>query len=171
MPVENRIDPDEIYYLQNNHDGYTTYNHGALNSGEQFKWGGKGNSDADDVQAVPGYILRAPQFQKLLNTGLLSLVENGAEITAMAGQVWLQNNSEEADVISHSLDRDDNETLEEMGCLGPGKKGTNNPCGDKLFMRRKDSETKPPLCSRHERYAAYFERSPEGWERLKPTKV
>lgn len=168
MPLSSRptIESDAIYYVQNTHDGYTTYNHGPLSSGEQFKWGGKNSPDADDVQAIPGYVVRSPQFQAVLNKGLFVLVEDNA--TEMAGEIWRQRAEEEKVEVLSSLDNADDEVLEQFTCPGPGKKGTNSPCGEQVFLRRKDSEEKPPLCSRHASYAKYFTKGEDGWERISP---
>lgn len=171
MPVEtarSAIIADETYPIQNEHRGPSTYTHGGPNSAEQYQWAGKGDPEGADVQYLPGSVVKSPGFQRIMGRGLFTFANPEVDYNAYQGEVWQDAQAQQQESVLSQLEDDDATELEQVTCIGPGKQGTGSPCGETLFLRRKDLAENPPLCERHKaKYAKFFERNAAGeWQRV-----
>lgn len=172
LPRVTDIVDNDSYYIRNEHRGPTTYTHGHANTGELYRWGPAGDPDQEDVQAVPGYVLKSPGFQRVLSRGLFTLVdESSASVhISEAGDIWQQQQKDSYEAITDLMDDSNDGELVEGSCMGPGIRGTGQLCGQKLFIRKSALETQAPLCGKHEKFASYFAFDNGAWGRI-PTKT
>lgn len=158
---------DETYPIQNEHKGPSTYTHGGPNSAEQYQWQGKGDPEGGDVQFLPGSVVKSPGFQRIMARGLFTFADSSIDHLAYQGEVWQDHQQKAQESVISQLEDDDATELEQVACKGPGKQGSGSPCGDTLFIRRKDLAEKPPLCERHQRFSKFFEKDAQGeWQRM-----
>lgn len=159
---------EESYLVRNEHKAPTCYTHGSPVNGELYRWAGKGDPEANDVLAIPGYVVRSPQFQRALMKHLFTLVMEGEENPlALAGQIWEDQQTDQQAEVMAQLEREQDLELHDVKCQGPGPKGAGRQCGEQLFIRGVDMENRPPLCDRHlEKYAKFFIREDGEWKRI-----
>jgi hypothetical protein len=156
------IDPDQTYYVKNNHKGPATFNFGDAMRGQQYRWEGQGHDSGEDILGLPGHVIRDPQFQSALRKGLFSLVEEGE---AFNGHDAVFGETEfEAKAVSQ-MERPKEKELVPRECIVPLKGG--KVCGTQLFTRQSDLSTTPPLCQPHEKFASAFEWDGTEWVRTK----
>lgn len=165
MPVLTANPPivaEETYPIRNEHKGPSCFTHQK----EEYAWGANGSAEGDDIQYIPGYVVKSPNFQRMLGRGLFSLLDTSVDYNAYQGEVWLDQQAAMAKTALSNLEEDDANELEQRPCQGPGARGTGSPCGETVFMRRSALETEPPLCDKHERYKKYFELVNGQWQRM-----
>lgn len=155
------IDPDQTYFVRNNHKGPATFNYGDAMRGQQYRWEGQGNPSGDDILGLPGHVIRDPQFQAAVRKGLFSLVEEG-DLPDTGTESGFGESEFTAKAVS-SMERPKEKELIPKECIVPLKGG--KLCGKQLFIRQADIPTKPPLCDAHEKFASAFEWNGTEWVR------
>jgi hypothetical protein len=155
------IDPDQTYYLQNQHKGPAAFNFGDAMRGQQFKWAGKGDPSGDDILGLPGFVVRDPQFQNALRKGLFAFVEEGS-LPVSDSDVAFGDTAFATEAMAQ-MERPKENELVELHCICPLKGG--KQCGETLFKRRSQISEDPPLCAQHEKFAPRFAWNGTEWER------
>lgn len=173
MPVATarpNIDSSETYPIQNEHKGPATFTHGGPQSADQYRWNGKNSADGSDVQFIPGNVIKTPGFQRMLATGLFTFAAEDVDYAAIQGDSWVNAQAEQSAELMKQLERDDQNELVQLTCIGPGRAvGGKAPglCGETLFMRGSDVATTPPLCSKHkDKMTKFFEFNGSEWKRI-----
>lgn len=129
---------------------------------------GKGHPDGEDVQAIPEYLLRTPQFQKALRQGIFKVIEGDDHpivVAAMRRQTdafqkrMAADNLAAREVLDEAADND----IVIVTCIGPGSR-EGAVCGEQVPVKDKDQAGRPPLCDRHQHLSDFcFKRGSNPW--------
>lgn len=130
---------------------------------------GNGHPDGEDVQPIPEYLLRTPQFQKAIRQGILKVVEGDDHpvvVQALARQTdaFRRRMQTEEMAAREVLDAVADNDLVVVNCIGPGSRA-GAVCGEQVPIKDKDQATRPPLCERHQHLADFcIKRGNQPWE-------
>jgi hypothetical protein len=120
-------------------------------------FGGKGDPQGEDIQPIPDFLLRTPQFRKAIRQGILEVVEgedNPIVQSALARQTSAFHNRMRADELRarEYIDQATDDDMIAVLCIGPGTRpGTE--CGNQIPVRVREQGSRPPLCDSHQHLA------------------
>lgn len=133
---------------------------------EFVEWAPLDDPTGNDVQIIPEVIARSAQFARLLQKGIVEIVQ--ADDSYMEA-VNKQRAAFDARLAGpkasaeQSMVRETQNNLVSTRCIGPDARGTGQ-CVNHLPVRAKNKDERPPLCSTHEslapQYISYEEEVP-----------
>ena len=143
--------------IRNKQSGTTVYSPNASPK-DYIVWERSGDPNGGDVMPVSEEVLSQPQFQRILQRGVLEIVSDEAMIkTATDAQIahWNERQShgetQAAESIEHAVQND----LVMATCVGPSTRG-DGKCGTEVSVKESELATRPPLCSQHASLASSF---------------
>lgn len=143
--------------IRNKQGGPTVYSPNASPK-DYIVWERSGDPNGGDVMPVSEEVLSQPQFQRILQRGVLEIVDDADTIkTATEAQIahWNERQSygetQAAESIEYAVQND----LVMATCIGPSARGEGK-CGVEVSVKESELSTRPPLCSQHESLAPSF---------------
>ena len=125
---------------------------------EQVEWKAKDDPNGEDVQVIPEVIAKSPAFAKLINKGIVTLLQAPE---AYQEAIDKQRASFDARMkgaqakAEASISEEAKNDMISVPCIGPDSRGAGQ-CGNLVPVREKVKDEQPPLCPSHVAMKAQF---------------
>lgn len=129
------------------------------------EWQGKGDVNGHDIQQVPDEVYNTVAFQRCVRLGVLSLLNDDSFESITEAQdrqraAWERRNSSMADDAEGTIDRQANQDIVSLPCVGPSHQ-PGKRCGADVPVKDLKKDEVPPLCNQHVTLASEFTPSHE----------
>jgi hypothetical protein len=167
MPkASNTVTISKAVLLENTQAGPTVFH--DENSKTEVTWEGRGDSMGRDIQPVPLHYLENINFLRILNKGILVLVDAPSEVVELVEaqldnpilnrqrNAWLGQRDKQAGLAVDNIEHTTRNDYLVQGCIGPDASGRGT-CNIEVPVR--ESENVAPLCNAHKelsRFAVQF---------------
>lgn len=125
---------------------------------EQVEWQSEGDINGGDYQHVSDTIVGLPQFTRLLDRGVIEIVDASDEVKAALDKQKSAFHARLAGATKAAQDSIDPEAKNDMlsmQCVGPDGRGTGQ-CDQMVPVREKTKDERPPLCSTHSHLSSLY---------------
>lgn len=130
---------------------------------------GHDDPNGEDVQPIPEYLLRTPQFAKAIRQGIFRVIE-GEDNPIVQAAMSKQNDSFRKRMASdelkarESMDAKAENDMIVVTCIGPGSR-EGLVCEEQIPIRANEQGSKPPLCDRHQHLSDFaVKRGSNPWQ-------